>query len=757
MTLHEEERPDTVGDDFEIEPWYPSDLMRELHALRAMPNAQRRGYKLEALLQRAFQRAHFQAAHNPKMAEPRQTDFAVISHNHRYLCEAKWESRPTGTDDVDAIRSRLKRSGGTVVGLLFTMSGITDQAAEEIVRDRRDGLVLVFDESDIRLALSSPHELERHLRLKQDELVVHGRVHRGENAFEAARAARRSRTKIEQLPTSCYRLLSADGKELPWFHGAGGFSLGVFCLDLPDVDWVPAAGSGVCLDMPIATGDQRDVLRLLVSLSELGWTGNRSQWSIHQHGRNWHGCGADTFAEALRKWKERTRQLEDPHHSEEFVYFEVCDGGFYTVSGSVSAERTRAVVRCNVSFQLIGMPLDPGALQQLYRRLDVPSRGYFRPLVERSVTRQRFDDRVPLQVLGYVVEPAGQRWPLEDWVVGLLAVNPYQDTDLQPPDELARDLEGSGVIVCALRSHHPLSKPKERYELWSYERARSCLQMSRPHQERCEGDGCPVGLGGLVVAGRDAAPLLEAVEAPFHHVAPLVELLVEDRRAPAPAAKPEPVADLVGSLGDGVADAPASQPSPDGPGAVALVAQDVGGPHAGPSRTNAGHPDLLHHGGELGAVVGVPTRDREGERAAKGVAGQVDFAGQATSGASEAGAAEPPFRAPAACWWARTTVESSDTSQSMSPAASARAWAARSIRSKVPSSAQRRKRVCSVCHGPYRSGTSRQAVPVRNFHTIPLSTVRSSTRFRPRKDSGSSGRTNSHSASDSSWRRITQP
>jgi hypothetical protein len=39
--------------------------------------------------------------------------------------------------------------------------------------------------------------------------------------------------------------------------------------------------------------------------------------------------------------------------------------------------------------------------------------------------------------------------------------------------------------------------------------------MSRPHQERREGDGCLVGLGGLVVAGSDAAPLLEAVEAPF--------------------------------------------------------------------------------------------------------------------------------------------------------------------------------------------------------------------------------------------------
>ncbi len=93
--------------------------------------------------------------------------------------------------------------------------------------------------------------------------------------------------------------------------------------------------------------------------------------------------------------------------------------------------------------------------------------------------------------------------------------------------------------------------------------------MSRPHQKRCEGDGCLVGLGGLVVAGGDAAPLFQPVEAAFHHVALLVELLVEGWRASAAA---EPVADLVGSFGDGVADAPPPEPGADGLGAVALVA-----------------------------------------------------------------------------------------------------------------------------------------------------------------------------------------
>jgi len=174
--------------------------------------------------------------------------------------------------------------------------------------------------------------------------------------------------------------------------------------------------------------------------------------------------------------------------------------------------------------------------------------------------------------------------------------------------------------------------------------------MSRPHQERCEGDGCFIGLGGLVVPGGDPAPLLQTVEAPFHDVAVLVCLAVEGWRAATAAAAAGPVADLVGPLGDRVGDAPTAEPGADRFRAVALVAQDVIGPNAGTAGSEPGHPDRLHHGGEAGAVVGVAAREDEAERPAPAVAGQVDLAGQAASGPTEGRVAEPPFRAPAACW-----------------------------------------------------------------------------------------------------------
>lgn len=90
---------------------------------------------------------------------------------------------------------------------------------------------------------------------------------------------------------------------------------------------------------------------------------------------------------------------------------------------------------------------------------------------------------------------------------------------------------------------------------------------------------------------------------------------------------------------------------------------------------------------------------------------------------------EPPLkdgggacRAPAAWWCARTDVESSETSQSISPAVSASAWIRRRSISHVPSADHRRWRSCTVFHGPNRSGTSRHCTPVRIRYSTPFTT-----------------------------------
>src|SRR5262245_12721311 len=110
----------------------------------------------------------------------------------------------------------------------------------------------------------------------------------------------------------------------------------------------------------------------------------------------------------------------------------------------------------------------------------------------------------------------------------------------------------------------------------------------------------------------------------------------------------------------------------------------------------------------------------------------MELGGQPAPGASESvivGLAEhtagrldlqiPFLRAPAACWWARAMVESTETSHVISPSASAWACSCSKTRCQVPSRCQRRNRPYTVSHGPYRSGTSRQGAPARVRQRMP--------------------------------------
>jgi hypothetical protein len=145
-----------------------------------------------------------------------------------------------------------------------------------------------------------------------------------------------------------------------------------------------------------------------------------------------------------------------------------------------------------------------------------------------------------------------------------------------------------------------------------------------------------------------------------------------------------------------------------------------------------GHPDGPEHGLELRAVPALARGDHDGQRLLALLARQVDLGGQADAGAAQAviirlvldpggrlGLQIPLFRAPAACWCARATVESTETSQVISPAASARACSAVTMPRQVPSRCQRRNSPYTDSQGPYKGGTSGHGAPVRTRHQIP--------------------------------------
>src|SRR5215207_6371857 len=178
---------------------------------------------------------------------------------------------------------------------------------------------------------------------------------------------------------------------------------------------------------------------------------------------------------------------------------------------------------------------------------------------------------------------------------------------------------------------------------------------------------------------------------------------VERWRAAALGAPGAPVGGLVVLLRNGAADPAAAQQRPVGPGAVGLVGQHPIGPGTGPAYGQARHPDAAQHRSELGAVAALAGGDQNRQRPLASLDCQVQLAGQPTPGASQGvvgrlgvdsawffALALPPLRAPAACWWALATVESTLTCQVISPLASAWACSTVRIRCQVPSRCQRR-------------------------------------------------------------------
>ena len=95
----------------------------------------------------------------------------------------------------------------------------------------------------------------------------------------------------------------------------------------------------------------------------------------------------------------------------------------------------------------------------------------------------------------------------------------------------------------------------------------------------------------LVVAGGQAAPLLEQAEGAFDDVAALVPVGVVGDRAPTGGAAALAVALLVAGLGDDRDDAAAAQLGSDRPGGVRLVGQEGVGPGARAARTQARDAD----------------------------------------------------------------------------------------------------------------------------------------------------------------------
>src|ERR1700690_3581527 len=143
-----------------------------------------------------------------------------------------------------------------------------------------------------------------------------------------------------------------------------------------------------------------------------------------------------------------------------------------------------------------------------------------------------------------------------------------------------------------------------------------------------------------------------------------------------------------------------------------------------------GHDDLgrqsLNQGGGLRRVALLTCGKREPHRTSQASNGHVNLGAQATARAADRLIFRPPFLAPAACWWARTMVEST-----IRYSKSGSSDIASKIRHQTPLKLQRLKRRNTLFQSPNASGRSRQGEPVRTIQSTPSTNIRLSRRVEP--------------------------
>jgi Holliday junction resolvase len=466
------------GDDPDDEwdfTYHHNPFVRELRRLKELNNHHGRGYEFQEFVANLFRYRHFKVTSNPGTARPRQTDLLATRGEDIYIIEVKWRITKANIDDIDSLFSRLEAAPSSAVGLMVSFPGFTASVIEK-VEQRSDRPVLLMTGEEIERLIEWDEDLAHFLARKKNVLLT------SRTAFFATTPRRQVSPQPVSLATSPAEFVLLDGSRVKYISGRGGFGEFTFTQDLPDIDWAPAEGYGVMLDMAVPVYDEHGIIALLQQLSSMGWATEHARWSIQQSATNWHGIGMSAFAEALQGWEERYKGIET-HHSEEFCYFDQCDGGFYSLTANISAHETRSATRTMLSFQLAGVPLDTGPFKELSRIFDTGTSYYFRPMERPSVEKNmnlREPHQLTLEPVAFIAEQDdtfGAFGFTKELARGIVARNPFYSPNSllaeRQPNWLPSYIFDSELLICGLRSWHLLDDKKHQYRLWGCESART--------------------------------------------------------------------------------------------------------------------------------------------------------------------------------------------------------------------------------------------------------------------------------------------
>ncbi len=137
-------------------------------------NAQRRGYELQDLLNRAFDLydvpLHRSFTRNDG-AE--QIDGAFKLEGWHYLVGCRWRKEPADTRQLDGLQGQVDRSGKQTMGLFLSINGWSNLVPTTLKQNSKKSIILM-DGYDLRCVLSGQVDLRDFLLLKVAKLNFEG-------------------------------------------------------------------------------------------------------------------------------------------------------------------------------------------------------------------------------------------------------------------------------------------------------------------------------------------------------------------------------------------------------------------------------------------------------------------------------------------------------------------------------------------------------------------------------------------------------
>ena len=385
-----------------------------------------------------------------------------------FLIEVKWQNSPVDVAVIDDVRSRLERTLPYVTGLIMSMSGFT-QTAIDGAATSRDRPILLVNKDEITRLVNSGSGLWPLLVHKRDALV-----NRGEVLFEDVESHWQDRVTPDpsKLPMADIRFSKAPMHAPNWVQGGGGFGHIVFAESIPDVDWTVALGSGVALDIHPDLGTREEAPHALELLRKLGWITKHGRFSIQQAHDYWYGAGARDFSLALAGWKQRYTKTKHPyHHTEEATYFDIAEGGLYTLTFDISSDERGEISNAQLSMQLPYVPLDTHQFQELLHAFDLLGERGFRSLPPKPVfTLWHWTfTRTPLVPTSFIYDSPSA------WVRGIMAPNPFRSrmlntrrisSEVKDKLEVLHELD---LLPFRLRDWHEAEDTKMTYNFSGFE------------------------------------------------------------------------------------------------------------------------------------------------------------------------------------------------------------------------------------------------------------------------------------------------